>query len=285
MRLSRSLSALLLSAAFGACATGAGAMTDPSAPPALEALWTADGFSNPEGVARASDGAYFISNVAGEGAQKDGAGWISKLSADGKIINAKFIDGLDAPKGMAVLNGQLHVTDISAVRVYDARTGAAIASYDIEGAKFLNDAVVWRGAVFVSDSGTARIWTIGAAGPELWREDEEMRGVNGLTADGDRLLISTMTGGDLFEATAGGGWRKIATGMADADGVGLVPGGGYLVSAWPGEIFFVSEGGAVTSLLNTREAKIYQNDLTMIGDTVIVPNWEPGSVTAWKAVR
>jgi hypothetical protein len=255
------------------------------ASPRLEPLWIAEGFSAPEGVALAPDGNYFISNVAGEGETKDGVGWISKVSPSGEVVVAKFIEGLDEPKGMATLGGVLFVADIDRVRTFDAATGAAGATIPIEGAKFLNDATSWNGEVYVSDSGTATIWRLTAEGPVKWREGEELSGVNGLLGDGDKMFVSTMSGGYLFEATSGGGWREIASGMIDADGIGLVPGGGYLVSAWPGEIHHVAEDGAVASILNTREAGILQNDLTMFGDVVIVPNWMPGTVTAWRIVR
>lgn len=254
--------------------------------PSLEVLWLAEGFDAPEGVALSPDGAYFISNVSGDAVQKDGAGWISKVAADGTVIAAKFVDGLDAPKGMAVLDGFLYVSDIDQIRTFDAASGAAGAVIAIPGGTFLNDATVWRNEVYVSDSGTGRIWRLSAEGPVVWREGEELIGVNGLVGDGDRMLISTMTTGSLFEATASGGWTQIATGMIDSDGIGVVPasaGGGYLVSSWPGEIWHVATDGSTTSILNTRDAGILQNDLTTFGDVVIVPNWMPGTVTAWRA--
>ena len=254
-----------------------------AAHPVIEQLWIAKGFDSPEGVAPSADGAYFISNVGGE--ETDGDGFISKLSADGAIITERFIDGLDGPKGMAVNDGFLYVTDTVRVRTFDAATGEAGAVIEIPDAKFLNDATIWNDEVYISDSGTARIWRLSAEGPVVWREGEELRGVNGLLGVGDVMLISTMTTGSLFEATADGGWREIADGMTNADGIGVVPdnlGGGYLVSSWPGEIHHVAPDGAVTTLLNMRIEEIYQNDLTMFGDIVIVPNWVPGTVTAWR---
>lgn len=253
--------------------------------PRLEPLWVAQGFSAPEGVALAPDGNYFISNVVGDGEAKDGAGWISKLSPSGEVVVAKFIEGLDAPKGMAVMDGVLYVADIDRVRTFDAATGAPGESTAIEGAQFLNDATSWNGEVYVSDSGAATIWRLAAEGPVKWRESEELSGVNGLLGVGDRMFVSTMSGGYLFEATAAGDWREIASGLIDADGIGLVQGGGFLVSSWPGEIHFVDAEGAVTSLLNTREAGILQNDLTMFGDVVVVPNWTPDTVSGWRLAR
>lgn len=256
---------------------------EPALRPALEVVWLAEGFSAPEGVAMAPDGAYFISNVGGE--ETDGDGFVSKLGADGKILVERFIDGIDGPKGMAVHDGFLYVADITRVRTFDAATGAPGAVIDIPDARFLNDATVWNNEVYVSDSATARIWRLSAEGPVIWREGEELGGVNGLLGDGERMLVSTMNSGSLFEATSRGEWRTIAAGMLDADGIGIVSeaaGGGYFVSSWPGEIHHVSADGEVATILNTREAGVLQNDLTVFGDVVIVPNWVPGTVTAWR---
>lgn len=252
--------------------------------PALEQAWLTDGFSNPEGVAVAPDGALFISNVNGEGEAKDGNGFISRVSMSGEILDLKFIEGLDAPKGMAVHDGHLYVADIDIVRIFDASTGAALDGAPIEGARFLNDVTVWKDDVFVSDSGTGRIWRFTGTSIDLWREGDELDGVNGLLGAGDKLFVSTMTSGSLFEATATGGWRTIATGMENADGIGVIDGGkgGFLVSSWPGKIHHVSAKDSVSTLLDTTAENILQNDLTMIEGLVVVPNWEPGTVTAWR---
>ncbi|MEZ5892413.1 MAG: hypothetical protein R3C58_04615 [Parvularculaceae bacterium] len=258
---------------------------DPAAVPTLEQLWIAEGFSAPEGVAAAPGGGYFISNVGGDGEAKDGEGWISVISTDGKVVTERFTDGLDAPKGMAVMDGVLYATDIDTVRIIDAATGARTGDVVIEGAQFLNDATVWNGAIYVSDSGAASIYKLENGEAKLWLKDERLGGVNGLLGSGGVMFVSTMNSGSLFAAGADGMLTEIASGMENADGIGEVPGGGWLVSAWPGGVFFVSPEGETTEILNTRDAQILQNDLTMFGDIVIVPNWLPGTVTAWKAVR
>ncbi len=251
-------------------------------PPSLEQIWIAEGFADPEGAALAPDGSYFISNVAGGGSDKDGEGWISKLAADGQVLEARWAEGLDAPKGMVVRDDVLYVTDIDRVRTYDVRTGASQRDYEIEGAQFLNDATVWNGAVLVSDSRTGTIHHLGATGFDVWTQDSDLlAGVNGLLGDGDRLLVTTMSAGLLLEYRADGSYRTIAAGMTDADGVGVVP-GGYLVSGWRGDIFFVADEGEVAQLLDSRADGVLQNDLSVFGDQIIVPNWRPGTVTAWR---
>lgn len=257
----------------------------PASTPALEQLWIQTGFEAPEGAALAPDGGYFISNVAGEGSEKDGNGFISKLAADGTIEALRWAEGLDAPKGMAVSENVLYVADIDRVVSLDATTGAQLAAVGVENAQFLNDVTVWKGDVLVSDSGSGSIYRITPDGADLLGASADWAGINGLLGDGDRLLISTMAEGHLIEFYSSDSEAVIATGMKNADGIGLVPGGGYLVSSWPGQIHYVSQEGEVTTLLNVEEEGILQNDLSVFGDVVIVPNWMPGTVTAWRVAR
>jgi len=255
--------------------------------PTLEPLWVAEGFQGAEGAAMAADGAYYISNMFGDGQAKDGNGYIAKLSTGGVIVERYWSAKLNAPKGMAILDGTLYVNDIDRVVMIDAETGSRKGQIPIEGASFLNDATVWNGKVYVSDSGGARIHVLDGETATVWMEDDVLKGVNGLLGDADRMLVSTMTAGDLLSVDADRKVTVIATGMVDADGIGLVPGGGYLMSSWPGQIHYVGEGGTVTTLLDTTgdETPITQNDLTIFGDVVIVPNLRNDTVTAWKVVR
>jgi len=256
-----------------------------STPGSLELLWTTSGFEQPEGAALAADGSYFISNIGpGDSAALDGNGYISKLNTDGTVATAKFAEGMHAPAGLAVHEGVLYAADRDGVAMFDAATGAAKGKVVMEGVGFLNDMTVWKGDVLVSDSGTATIHKVTPEGASVFAANAAWEGINGILGDGDRLLITTMTKGDLIALQAPGAETVIATGMKDADGVGLVPGGGYLVSSWPGEIHHVGEDGVVTLLVDTKVDKILQNDLNVYGDIVIVPNWEPGTVTAWKIV-
>lgn len=256
-------------------------VAEANAQPELEQVWVTSGFSDPEGVA--TDGsALYISNVAGEGNAKDGEGWISRLSMQGDVLEEKWITGLNAPKGMAVRSGKLFVSDFDAYHVIDIETAQIENTYPVEGAGFLNDIAVWQGGVYMSDSGSARIFQVDVNGYKEWLADDRLAGVNGLTADGDRLLIATMNSGSLFETLGARDLTEIAAGMEDADGIAVLDDGSYLVSSWPGQIWHVSTTGGATELLNTVEVPTYQNDLTRIDDLIIVPNWQPGTVTAWR---
>ncbi|MHA7858891.1 MAG: SMP-30/gluconolactonase/LRE family protein [Henriciella sp.] len=249
--------------------------------PNLEQAWVASGFSAPEGVAADGDVLY-ISNVVGEGNAKDGEGWISRVSLQGDILEEKWVEGLNAPKGMAIRDGKLFVSDYDAYHVIDLATAQIDNTYPIEGAGFLNDITVWQNGVYLSDSGSARIFQIDVNGYKEWLADDRLGGVNGLTADGDRLLIATMSSGSLFETLGARDLTEIASGMENADGIAVLDDGGYLVSSWPGQIWHVAPNGDVTDIHNTEDVPTYQNDLTRIGDLIIVPNWQPGTVTGWR---
>lgn len=283
-RLALAAGALATGALAGALTPGAAAFAQ-EAPVSLEVRWVSEGFSAPEGVAAAPQGGYFISNVAGEARAIDGVGWISLIEADGTVSEARWAEGLDAPKGMAVHEGVLYVADVTQVRRFDIATRGALAPLPAAGASFLNDMTVWNGQVLVSDSAGARIYRLSDGAFSAWVADEErLAGVNGLLADGERLLVSTMDSGSLLALDGNGDWQEIADGMKNADGIGRLP-DGYLVSSWPGQIHYVNESGDRWTLLDTREAEVLQNDLSVFGDLVIVPNWKPGTVTAWHVVR
>lgn len=250
--------------------------------PTLTPLWVADGFAEPEGAALHPEGGYLISNVNGNGREKDGDGFISWIAADGTMITRNWADGIDAPKGITVHDGIVYVADIDTLHRIDVETGAAYAEITFPDADMLNDVTPWRGEIMVSDSGTATIFSVSDDDVIVFATGAHLEGVNGLLGDGDRLLVSTMESGSLLALDTAGDHIEIAAGMNNADGIGHVPGGGYLVSSWPGQIHAVSPGGGVETLIDTEDDTILQNDLSVFGDVVIVPNWIPGTVTAWR---
>ena len=61
-------------------------------------LWSTEGFSNPESALYDSArDIIYVSNVDGAPTDKDGAGHISLLTKDGKMHEANWVTGLNAP--------------------------------------------------------------------------------------------------------------------------------------------------------------------------------------------
>ncbi|GAB5459122.1 MAG: hypothetical protein Hens3KO_21520 [Henriciella sp.] len=252
------------------------------APPQLVQAWSTSGFSAPEGVATYKD-TLFISNVVGEPSGKDALGWISRVAMDGTMIEERWVEGMNAPKGMDVRGNILFVTDIDAYHTINADTGEIINTFDVPEAGFLNDVTLWNQGIFASDSTSGTIFQLDENGYKAWRDGADLNGTNGLLADGDNMLIATMGGGGLLLSTSWDGTlTEIARGMDNADGIAMLDDGSYLVSSWSGKIWHVIEDGSIMALVDTEAEGILQNDLTRSGNLIIVPNMGSDTVTAWR---
>jgi hypothetical protein len=259
--------------------------------PELAQQWSIDGFDAPESVA--FDGerhVLYVSNVNGEGDAKDGNGYISRLSLDGEVLDRRWLTGLDGPKGLAIRGDRLYATDITDLVEIDLRRGAIIARHPVPGAKFLNDALVLTdGGVLISDSANARIhlWRDGRM--SVWLEDPELRSINGLLREPGRLIVTTMQGKLLAVDWKTRAIRTLAHDIGDGDGVVALGGDRYLVGEWPGRLFHVAADGSIETLVDSREGKRYINDFMLLArrgrDMLIVPGWQPGTVTAYRLKR
>lgn len=270
---------LVLIASALLAATGARAATPP-----LTLLWTLDGLESPESVAPSADGRFlYVANVGGEGDARDGNGFVSRVSLDGRMLEKRWAVGMDAPKGAVLTGGRLYVSDIDRLVEIDTATGKITARYAAAGAKFLNDVAVGPdGRILVSDSGTARIYALGPEGLRVWLENPLLESINGILAEENRLVVTTMAGRLLAIDYPGKAIRQLAGGIGDGDGVARLADGSYLVSEWPGRLFHVSADGSLAVLSDSRKEETYVNDFILAGDVLYVPHWKPGSLSALR---
>lgn len=263
------------------------ASLQPSRPPTLARIWSTGGFANPESVLPSERGDFFyVSNVNGEGDARDGNGFISKVSPKGAMLEREWAKGLDAPKGLALAKDRLFVSDVTALVEIDTRTGSMIARHDAAGAGFLNDvAMAPDSAILVSDSAKARIYAWRDGRMQTWLEHELLRSINGLLPEPGRLVVTTMQGKLLAVDWNTRAITTLAEGLGNADGVVSLGAQNYLVGEWPGRLFHVADDGTSSVLLDSRESKIYLNDFILVGDHLIVPNWEPSTLSAYRLDR
>jgi sugar lactone lactonase YvrE len=195
---------------------------------------------------------YLVSNVNGKPDAADGNGFISELSPDGSVKNAKWIAGgvnkvkLDAPKGSAIVRGELWVADITVVRKFDLKTGAPKGDVVLPAASFANDVVLAPdGRVFVSDSGVKvgekglesnggdQVFSIDKAGKvKVLAKSKDLSGPNGLQIGPKGLLVNTLNAAEIYHLTDAGvkeGVIKVPNG--GLDGL-LVLGDTVWVSSW-----------------------------------------------------
>ncbi|MFS8063216.1 MAG: SMP-30/gluconolactonase/LRE family protein [Luteimonas sp.] len=262
----------------------AGAGTAHATQPDLTLLWRTPGFANPESVALSADRKFlYVSNVDGEGDARDGNGSIAQLSLDGKMLERRWAVGLDAPKGLALRAGRLYVSDVTTLVELDSASGKILARHDAPDSGFLNDvAFAPDGSVLVSDSAKSRIYSWHDGRMQVWLQDELLRSVNGLLPEADRLVVVTMQGRLLAVDWKTRKITGIAEGLGEGDGIAGLGNRNYLVGEWPGRLFHVEADGKFEVLMDVRKEKHYLNDFLLIGDRLIVPNWEPGAVSAYR---
>jgi len=224
----------------------------------------------------------YVSNIDGQPWEKDGKGSIGKLALDGKIINAEWVTGLDAPKGIGQYKNNLYVADLDNVVVIDIAAGKIAKKIHVEGAEGLNDVSVdKKGMVYVTDSKAGKIYSLVQDKPTLMVQD--LKGLNGVLAvDNDVYAVAA---GALLKIGADKKPVTVAQGMEPAtDGIEQVAANEFLVSVWNGVVYYVTAGAAPQVLLDTREQKSNTADIgyDKANRTVYVPTFFKNSIVAYK---
>ncbi|MEI6059560.1 MAG: ATP-binding protein [Bacteroidota bacterium] len=210
----------------------------------LKKQWeTEPGLKVPESVLYdTASGLIFVSNINGKPAEKDTNGFIATLSMDGKILNADWVKGLDAPKGMGILNKHLFVTNIDEIVEIDIRTASILNRYPVDGAKFLNDIAVdpVSGMVFVSETANGQVYVLFDGKTNLWLEGDMFKGANGLFLRDSILYIGT--GNSVLQADIRSGEVLVSmTNIGDVDGLYVTPDNKFIFSDWTGTVFIATK--------------------------------------------
>lgn len=249
----------------------------------LEKLWETDTIvAIPESVLPDTKNNFlYVSLINGGGWDVDGIGGVGKLSPDGKKYDSTWITGLNCPKGMGIYKNRLYVADYNAVVVIDREKGTIEKKIVLDSAKAFNDITVSdKGIVYVSDSKTAKVYKLENDVLSLYLED--MKGVNGLKAIGNDLIIGS--GKSFLKADAQKQITKIADLPQAADGIEPIGNGDYIVTAWAGYIFYVHADGKVDTLLETYQQKKNTADIGYDPKKKIiyVPTFNGKSVAAYS---
>ena len=257
----------------------------------LELVWESDTVvKTPESVLydRNRDVLY-VSNINMEPWGKDGNGFISKMGLDGKIVDLKWIEGLNAPKGMGVSGNYLYIADIDVLVQADIESGMVLESYAVEGNPQLNDVTVSEdGTVFVSGSGSSTIYELVDGKLEVFQVGGEGERYNGLFWEKDRMLLITSATSQFKEINLENKEVKILSeNMGHGDGIAPVGDGGYITSSWLGAIFYVSKDGVPTKLMDTEKDGIYTADIdySIEKNLLFVPTFFDNKVKAYKLVK
>lgn len=181
----------------------------------------------------------YVANINGAPTDRDGNGFISKLNSDGKVIDLKWIENLDAPKGMGIYNNYLYVTNIFEVVKIDIEESKIIKRIDMKGT-FLNDIDIdEEGNVYVSDMATKDIYIINEDDEykKLYRDGSIVSRPNGLRVKENYLYIGSSE--YIFELNLDNmKLKKVAEGLKNTDGVVFTKNNNLVSSNFNGELFY-----------------------------------------------
>lgn len=251
----------------------------------LEALWLAEGLKVPESVLVYREGRnsfLLVSQIDGEPSTADGQGGIARLGFSGELDDAEWVTGLNAPKGMAAQNGKLYVADINEIVIINVKKAEVEKKIPVAGAVFLNDVTIdSAGVVYVSDTRTNKVHRLKNGVVDDYLTNVES--ANGLKAIGRSLIVGAGTHLYLYDDKKNR--LEIASGFAQGiDGVESVNRGDFLISCWPGLLYYVHTDGKVELLQDSQAAKINTADIGYDATTnsLYVPNFAKNTVTAYS---
>ncbi|MFO7938146.1 MAG: hypothetical protein R6U66_00175 [Bacteroidales bacterium] len=225
----------------------------------------------------------YVANINGHPTEKDDNGFISKLSPEGNVIELEWVTGLNAPKGMGMVDNFLFVTDIDRVVKIDVTKGEIVASYPAQDAVFLNDIAVGpTDIVFVSDMSINYIYRLMDDNLEKWLDFYSYPGPNGLFVEYGQLLVGVRN-------------QIVAVDLATTDMVEFVPRTGgidgivaagdefYIISDWEGHIYLVHPLHQKRLLSDTTPDNINAADIEYNLDKkhVYVPTFNDNRVMAY----
>ncbi|WP_338608181.1 ATP/GTP-binding protein [Pelagibacterium nitratireducens] len=192
----------------------------------LTESWRLEGFQMPESVIYdTANERIIIGNMVAMGAEAGENGYLSLVSPDGEMVEEQWVTGLQDPRGMAIVDGQLFVADNMGFHIVSLDDGTLVETVTMQGAAFPNDVTADDdGNVYISDMFGQTIWRYADGEASIWfGPDDGMTFPNGLFAHDGQIIVGSM-GADMGEnftfGTPGGlyGVDGNATGVTPLDG-------------------------------------------------------------------
>lgn len=251
--------------------------------PSLTLAWETDTVlnTNESVLYYPNEDVLFVSNIIGQPTEKDGKGTISKLSTSGEIMEKEWASGLDAPKGMAIHEGMLYVTNIDELVEIELSSGEIKNRYGVEGAQFANDVTAADGKIYFSDMKTGKLHKLKDG--QVSTVKEGLNGINGLDYNQEEGSLYMLTAAGLQRMAEGDSLEMVNDQITGGDGLVLLDDETYLASRWQGEIWLIQDGEA-TKLLDTKSDEIQTADIGYYPEEnlVLVPRFFSNKVSAYK---
>jgi len=225
----------------------------------------------------------YVSNINGQPTDKDNNGFISILNRDGSIKNLEWVSGMDAPKGMALVDSLLYVTDIDRIHIINVNKNEIIKTIPVEGASFLNDmAAISANQIVISDMVNNHLLVFDGKTVSVWLDDELLQSPNGLAFYKGILYVGTKD--NLLKVDPSvKKLKKYIEETGPIDGLIPISANKFVISDWSGRVL-IAQTDSKTVLQNTAEKNIQAADLGFIREDkiILIPTFFDNRVVARK---
>ena len=266
----------------------------------MEIVWETEKiFELPESVIYDSKNeVLYVSNITDHPFKKDGTGYISKIGLDGSIIKKKWINKLNAPKGLTISNDKLYIADVDELVEVDIESGKIINKYKGYGSVCMNDVTADKyGNVYVGDTYNDTIYRLNQFGQlPAWFYSPGLA-PNGIHIDNEEGNLIVGSWGAVME-----GWgtpelkgslksinihtKKIKDlgkkPIGNLDGIESDGKGAYFVTDWTGaKLYRIKKNGKFKVIAEVGKGAA-DHEVILDKNLVIIPIMAEGKVIALK---
>ena len=266
----------------------------------MEIVWETEKiFELPESVIYDSkNDVLYVSNITDHPFNKDGTGYISKVGLDGSIIKKKWINKLNAPKGLTISNDKLYIADVDELVEVDIEKGKILNKYKGYGSVCMNDVTADKyGNVYVGDTYNDTIYRLNQFGQlPAWFYSPGLA-PNGIHIDDEEGNLIVGSWGAVME-----GWgtpelkgslksinihtKKIKDlgkkPIGNLDGIESDGKGAYFVTDWTGaKLYRVKKNGKFKVIAEVGKGAA-DHEVILDKNLIIIPIMAEGKVIALK---
>lgn len=256
------------------------------AAPALQKLWssTKNFFTAESVMYDAKRQVVYVSCINGQPTVKDGNGYIAKLNVKGEILNLYWTRGLDAPKGMALTDEYLYVTDIDRFHRVSLKSGRIVETVSIPGARFLNDMAVGPGKnIFITDMMTNKLHVFNENQELKSYETRGFRRPNGLFMGENHILyMGTAQGIVAMDTRKPGSLSLYLPHRGGIDGLKMTGKDSFLVSDWKGKVTRITPKGKHVLMDTSGKKNAADFEYISSKKLLLVPTFFDNRVEAYR---
>lgn len=253
----------------------------------LKELWASDSILiTPESVhySESTNLLYVTCIGSSNPSEKDGTGYISLLNVDGTPHNLKWVEGLNAPKGMDIMYGKLYVTDIDQLVVIDVESASIEKKISVENAVFLNDVACDEesNSTYFTDSKTGTVYTLKSGKVSIFYKSEATKVLNGIYNTSSTLYLGSNNLLSLNKETKE--IKVLVKNTEQIDGLERIKKDVFIGTNWSGRILGLVTNSPLIILENSQELGYNTADIGINTHkkTIYVPTFFKNNIKAYQ---